>query len=132
MGTFRVYQKHITTTMDSSVADHEFELRDVPWVMYFKGSYALHAAYWHDDFGHVRSHGCVNLAPIVVNDETPNPLRVRILRPHAVSPRLRLAPNELHQPVTMFRLRCGRKMAERYARKSWSSHPYGPSVICAP
>ena len=44
MGTFRVYQKHITTTMDSSVADHEFELRDVPWVMYFDGSYALHGA----------------------------------------------------------------------------------------
>jgi lipoprotein-anchoring transpeptidase ErfK/SrfK len=64
MGTFRVYQKHVTTTMDSSVADHEFELRDVPWVMYFKGGYALHAAYWHDDFGHVRSHGCVNLSPI--------------------------------------------------------------------
>jgi lipoprotein-anchoring transpeptidase ErfK/SrfK len=64
MGTFRIYQKHITTTMDSSVADHEFELRDVPWVMYFKGGYALHAAYWHDDFGHVRSHGCVNMSPI--------------------------------------------------------------------
>jgi hypothetical protein len=63
-GTFRVYQKHITTTMDSDVADHEFELRDVPWVMYFKGGYALHGAYWHDDFGRVRSHGCVNLAPI--------------------------------------------------------------------
>jgi hypothetical protein len=63
-GTFRIYQKHITTTMDSEVADHEFELRDVPWVMYFKGGYALHGAYWHDDFGKVRSHGCVNLAPI--------------------------------------------------------------------
>ncbi|MBK8998192.1 MAG: L,D-transpeptidase [Myxococcales bacterium] len=63
-GTFRIYQKHITTTMDSDVADHEFELRDVPWVMYFKGGYALHGAYWHDDFGRVRSHGCVNLAPI--------------------------------------------------------------------
>jgi hypothetical protein len=63
-GTFRVYQKHITTTMDSSVADHEFELRDVPWVMYFKSGYALHASYWHDDFGHVRSHGCVNMSPI--------------------------------------------------------------------
>ena len=50
--------------MDSEVADHEFELRDVPWVMYFKGSYALHGAYWHDDFGRSRSHGCVNLAPI--------------------------------------------------------------------
>lgn len=63
-GTFRVYQKHVTTTMDSEQADHEFELRDVPWVMYFKGGYAIHAAYWHDDFGRVRSHGCVNLAPI--------------------------------------------------------------------
>jgi hypothetical protein len=63
-GTFRIYQKHVTTTMDSDVADHEFELRDVPWVMYFKGGYALHGAYWHDDFGRERSHGCVNLAPI--------------------------------------------------------------------
>jgi hypothetical protein len=63
-GTFRIFQKHVTTTMDSEVADHEFELRDVPWVMYFKGGYALHGAYWHDDFGRVRSHGCVNLAPI--------------------------------------------------------------------
>jgi hypothetical protein len=64
VGTFRIYQKHVTTTMDSEVADHEFELRDVPWVMYFKGGYALHGAYWHDDFGRSRSHGCINLAPI--------------------------------------------------------------------
>jgi len=63
-GTFRIYQKHVTTTMDSNVADHEFELRDVPWVEYFKGGYAIHAAYWHDGFGRVRSHGCVNVAPI--------------------------------------------------------------------
>ena len=63
-GTFRIYQKHVTTTMDSDVADEEFELRDVPWVMYFKGGYALHGAYWHDEFGRARSHGCVNLAPI--------------------------------------------------------------------
>src|SRR5690606_1585421 len=63
-GTFNIYQKHVTTTMDSNVADHEFELRDVPWVMYFQGGYALHGAYWHDDFGRVRSHGCINRAPI--------------------------------------------------------------------
>jgi hypothetical protein len=64
VGTFRIFQKHVTTTMDSAVADHEFELRDVPWVQYFKGGYALHAAYWHDDFGRSRSHGCINLSPI--------------------------------------------------------------------
>ncbi|HEX4336561.1 MAG TPA: L,D-transpeptidase [Polyangiaceae bacterium] len=63
-GQFRIYQKHVTTTMDSDMADHEFELRDVPWVMYFNSGYALHGAYWHDDFGKARSHGCVNLAPI--------------------------------------------------------------------
>lgn len=63
-GVFRIRRKHVTTTMDSDVADKEFELRDVPWVMYFKGGYALHGAYWHDDFGRTRSHGCVNLAPI--------------------------------------------------------------------
>jgi hypothetical protein len=63
-GLFRIYQKHVTTTMDSDMADHEFELRDVPWVMYFSSGYALHGAYWHDDFGKARSHGCVNLSPI--------------------------------------------------------------------
>lgn len=63
-GTFNILQKLVTGTMDSAVADKEFELRDVPWVMYFKGGYALHAAYWHDEFGRERSHGCVNLSPI--------------------------------------------------------------------
>jgi hypothetical protein len=63
-GTFRIQQKHVTATMDSRAADSEFELRDVPWVMYFQGGYALHGAYWHDDFGRPRSHGCVNLSPI--------------------------------------------------------------------
>jgi hypothetical protein len=64
LGLFRIQQKHVTTTMDSNAADNEFELRDVPWVMYFSGGYALHGAYWHDDFGRMRSHGCINLAPI--------------------------------------------------------------------
>ena len=41
-----------------------FELRDVPYVQYFEGAFALHVAYWHDVFGTARSHGCVNLAPI--------------------------------------------------------------------
>ena len=32
-------------------------------MQYFEEGYALHAAYWHDDFGTPRSHGCINLAP---------------------------------------------------------------------
>jgi lipoprotein-anchoring transpeptidase ErfK/SrfK len=41
----------------------EFELRGVPYVQYFTQGYALHAAYWHNDFGRPRSHGCINLSP---------------------------------------------------------------------
>jgi hypothetical protein len=63
-GTFTVREKHVTTTMDANEVDNKFELRDVPWVQYFKGGYALHAAYWHDDYGKPRSHGCVNMSPI--------------------------------------------------------------------
>jgi hypothetical protein len=62
-GIFRVHAKHVAATMDSDVVGEEFELRDIPYVQYFEGSYALHAAYWHDDFGTPRSHGCINLAP---------------------------------------------------------------------
>lgn len=63
-GTFKIREKHVTTTMDSHEVDNKFELRDVPWVEYFEGGYALHAATWHDDFGRPRSHGCINMSPI--------------------------------------------------------------------
>ena len=32
--------------------------------MYFEGSFALHGAFWHNNFGREQSHGCVNLAPL--------------------------------------------------------------------
>ncbi len=63
-GEFRIDYKHVTATMDADDPESRFELRDVPWVQYFERGYALHAAYWHDDFGRPRSHGCINLAPI--------------------------------------------------------------------
>jgi hypothetical protein len=63
-GTFEIREKHVTHTMDANEVDNQFELRDVPWVQYFKGGYALHAAPWHDEFGKPRSHGCINLSPI--------------------------------------------------------------------
>lgn len=62
-GVFRIHTKHVSTTMDGDDVGDEFDLRDVPFVQYFTEGYALHAAYWHDDFGMPRSHGCVNLAP---------------------------------------------------------------------
>jgi L,D-transpeptidase catalytic domain len=63
-GTFMVYQKEVSSTMDGDEDKGDsYNLRDVPFVQYFHKGYALHGAYWHDDFGKVRSHGCVNLAP---------------------------------------------------------------------
>ncbi len=63
-GVFLIHTKHISITMSGDEADDEFDLRDVPYVQYFKDGYALHAAYWHNAFGIPVSHGCVNLAPI--------------------------------------------------------------------
>jgi LysM repeat protein len=40
-----------------------YDLPNVPWVMYFFGSYAIHGAYWHNAFGTPTSHGCVNMRP---------------------------------------------------------------------
>ncbi|MBM4364100.1 MAG: L,D-transpeptidase, partial [Deltaproteobacteria bacterium] len=64
-GTFMIHAKHVTATMDGDEdrADST-SLGDVPFVQYFHRGYALHAAYWHDEFGKPRSHGCINLAPV--------------------------------------------------------------------
>ena len=41
-GTFRIREKHIAATMDGDVAsDGPYSIEDVPWIMYFNGSYAL-------------------------------------------------------------------------------------------
>lgn len=40
-----------------------YDLPNVPWVMYFHQSYAIHGAYWHNNFGVPMSHGCVNMRP---------------------------------------------------------------------
>lgn len=62
-GTFMIYEKSVSSTMDGDDdrAD-SFELHDVPFVQYFHRGFALHGAYWHDEFGKERSHGCINLA----------------------------------------------------------------------
>lgn len=62
-GQFLIHTKHVTGTMSSDEPGDEFDLRDIPYVQYFHEGYALHAAFWHDVFGTVRSHGCINLAP---------------------------------------------------------------------
>ena len=75
-GIFQIKSKHLTHTMDGDTAfDGPYSVDDVPYVMYFQLSYALHSAFWHSGFGYPRSHGCVNLAPLdakwVFNWSTP-------------------------------------------------------------
>ena len=41
----------------------DYDLPNVPWVMYFEGAYAIHGAYWHTNFGTPQSHGCINMRP---------------------------------------------------------------------
>ncbi len=38
-----------------------YYLPNVPYVMYFYGGYGIHGVYWHANFGHPMSHGCVNM-----------------------------------------------------------------------
>ncbi|WP_345801731.1 L,D-transpeptidase [Microbacterium sp. AZCO] len=34
---------------------------NVKWPMYFNGGQAFHGVYWHNNFGHTMSHGCVGM-----------------------------------------------------------------------
>jgi lipoprotein-anchoring transpeptidase ErfK/SrfK len=40
----------------------DYDLPNVPYVMFYQGNYAIHGAYWHYQFGTPVSHGCVNVA----------------------------------------------------------------------
>ncbi len=69
VGVHRIGVKLDTTDMedladeDSADPNERYSIEDVPYVQYFEKGVALHGAFWHRDFGHPHSHGCVNLAP---------------------------------------------------------------------
>lgn len=63
-GNYPIWAKVASMTMaNQDYEDKPYMVEHVPWVMLFQGHNALHGAYWHDQFGKRRSHGCVNLAP---------------------------------------------------------------------
>ncbi|MBI5878132.1 MAG: L,D-transpeptidase [Chloroflexi bacterium] len=63
VGLFRVWAKVKSQTMSggSRAARDYYRLPGVPNIMYFYRGFALHGTYWHRNFGHPMSHGCVNL-----------------------------------------------------------------------
>ena len=64
LGIFPIFAKYVSATMNATDAiDGFYEVEEVPWTMYYWESFALHGAYWHNDFGKPKSHGCTNLAP---------------------------------------------------------------------
>jgi lipoprotein-anchoring transpeptidase ErfK/SrfK len=56
-GTYSVQSKYRSTYMQGA----GYYVPDVPYAMFYSGGYALHGAYWHNNFGTRMSHGCVNL-----------------------------------------------------------------------
>jgi lipoprotein-anchoring transpeptidase ErfK/SrfK len=61
-GTFYINRKVKVKDMSGVLGGEYYHVRDVPDVMYFTyRGHAIHGAYWHNNFGYVMSHGCVNL-----------------------------------------------------------------------
>ena len=57
-GVFAIQSRHRQTRMQGD----DYDIPDVPYTLYYDGSYAIHGAYWHRRFGTPVSHGCVNVA----------------------------------------------------------------------
>jgi lipoprotein-anchoring transpeptidase ErfK/SrfK len=61
IGVYAVQEKYRTARMQGESQGKTYDIPDVPYTMYFSGSYAIHGAYWHDQFGDPVSSGCVNV-----------------------------------------------------------------------
>lgn len=61
VGTFNIWMKLRATRMSGGQGVDYYDLPNVPHVMYFYHDFGLHGAYWHNNFGHTMSHGCVNM-----------------------------------------------------------------------
>lgn len=67
-GEYTVWVKLRATRMSGGQGADYYDLPNVPYVMFFYNQevgksrgFSLHGAYWHNNFGHPMSHGCVNM-----------------------------------------------------------------------
>lgn len=76
-GDFRIWikLKYTRMTGGNKAIGTFYDLPNVPYTMFFYNDkypkaigYGLHGAYWHNNFGHPMSHGCVNLS--IADSET--------------------------------------------------------------
>lgn len=63
-GHYKVERKRPSRRMRGGSGDTAYDVNAVPWITYFVGTgAAIHGAYWHNNFGFPRSHGCINVTP---------------------------------------------------------------------
>lgn len=63
MGVYQIGWKLYSANMAGVEKKQPWAVDEVPFVAYYKDSFGLHGAWWHDDFGRPKSHGCINMAP---------------------------------------------------------------------
>jgi lipoprotein-anchoring transpeptidase ErfK/SrfK len=64
LGEHAVWRKLISVRMSANTTGASYDLPGMSWTTFFVGDgVAVHAATSHNDFGTVRSHGCVNCMP---------------------------------------------------------------------
>jgi lipoprotein-anchoring transpeptidase ErfK/SrfK len=74
-GSFYIYDRYRYKTMRSDVGRGQrgyYEVKDVPYTQFFHRDNAFHGAFWHNNFGHPASHGCVNMSTKDQNKRWPN------------------------------------------------------------
>ena len=64
LGSYLVSRKYISLQMNGSTTGAPYDYPGIGWVSIFAtGGVAIHATFWHNDFGTPKSHGCVNTLP---------------------------------------------------------------------
>ena len=63
-GTHWIWRKLVSLHMSGGETGAGFDTMAIPWTSLFVGAgIAIHATFWHNDFGTPKSHGCVNALP---------------------------------------------------------------------
>jgi lipoprotein-anchoring transpeptidase ErfK/SrfK len=67
-GKFKIWAKVRYQKMEGGFGPTYYNLPNVPYVMFFyntevsqSAGFSFHGTYWHDNFGHPMSHGCINM-----------------------------------------------------------------------
>jgi len=62
-GVYRIWYKLSSARMVGGPPLHKYkyDLKNIPWTMFYNYDYAIHGTYWHDKFGTQQSAGCTNM-----------------------------------------------------------------------